>query len=280
MFIDAIIEIFSHSFMVRALITGLFISITASILGVSLVLKRYSMIGDGLSHVGFGALAISTALGFAPLVVAVPVVIIAAFFLLRLSNNAKTKGDAAIALISTSSLAFGVLAVSLSGANSDLNSYLFGSIISVSKLDMYLSVALSALVVVIYSLLYNRIFAVTFDEDFTSATGTNTGAYNMLIAILTALTVVLGMRVMGALLISSLIIFPCLTAMRVFKTYKSVVICACVLSAVTFLVGLVASFMLKTPTGATIVLANLIAYLVFFVIGKARGKIHIKAKGA
>lgn len=270
MFINAIQEIFSHAFMVRALITGLFISVTAAVVGVSLVLKRYSMIGDGLSHVGFGALAVSIALGFAPLAVAVPVVIIAAFFLLRLSNSAKLKGDAAIALISTASLAIGVLAVSLSGTNADLNSYLFGSIIAVSKPDMYLSVALSVIVGAIYVVLYNRIFSVTFDEEFTTATGANTGAYNMLIAISTAITVVLGMRVMGALLISSLIIFPCLTAMRVFKTYKGVMLCSCVLAAFTFFAGLVASFMLKTPTGATIVLVNLVAYLVFYAVGKLR----------
>ena len=257
-----ILEMLSYPFLVRALVVGVLVSLCASLLGVSLVLKRYSMIGDGLSHVGFGALAIATALNLAPLAVAVPVVVVAAFLLLRLSQNGKLKGDAAIALLSSSALAIGVMTVSMtSGMNTDVNN--FGSILSLSSADLRLSLILSAAVLALFVLCYPRIFAVTFDETFSRATGVHTQAYNMLLAVLTAVTIVLGMRMMGALLISSLIIFPALTAMRVFGTFRSVTICAAVVSVVNFLLGMVLSYVLETPSGASVVVVDLVVFLLF-----------------
>ena len=257
-----ILEMLSYPFLVRALVVGVLVSLCASLLGVSLVLKRYSMIGDGLSHVGFGALAIATALNLAPLAVAVPVVVVAAFLLLRLSQSGKLKGDAAIALLSSSALAVGVMTVSVtSGMNTDVNNYMFGSILSLSSADLRLS--LSGAVLALFLLCYPRIFAVTFDETFSRATGVHTQAYNMLLAVLTAVTIVLGMRMMGALLISSLIIFPALTAMRVFGTFRSVTICAAVVSVVNFLLGMVLSYVFETPSGASVVVVDLVVFLLF-----------------
>ena len=264
-----LVTMFSYHFMQRALIVGVLVSLCAALLGVSLVLKRFSMIGDGLSHVGFGALAIASAAGLAPLAVAVPVVVIAAVLLLRLSRNAKIKGDAAIAMISSSALAIGVVAVSVTtGMNTEVSSYMFGSVLSLSRSDAILSVLLSAAVLILFIAFYPRIFAVTFDETFGKATGTNTELYNTLIAVLTAVTVVLGMRMMGALLISSLIIFPALSAMRLCKSFRAVVLTAAVISVVCFIVGLTASYFLEIPTGAGIVLADLLAFGVAWLIGK------------
>lgn len=252
----------SYPFLVRALAVGLPVSLCAALLGVSLVLKRYSMIGDGLSHVGFGALAIAAALGLAPLAVAIPVVVLAAFLLLRLRESGRLRGDAAIALISSSALAIGVLVVSLSGGmNTDVNSYMFGSILALSAADARLSLVLSVVVLILYTLLYPRIFAVTFDETFARATGTRAEWYNLLVALLTAITVVLGMRMMGALLISSLIIFPALSAMRVCRSFRAVILTAAVLSVVCFLLGMLVSFAWELPTGATIVAVNMVAFL-------------------
>ena len=259
-----ILEMLSYPFLVRALVVGVLVSLCASLLGVSLVLKRYSMIGDGLSHVGFGALAVATAFNLAPLAVAVPVVVVAAFLLLRLSQSGKLKGDAAIALLSSSALAIGVMTVSVtSGMNTDVNNYMFGSILSLSSADLRLSLILSAAVLALFVLCYPRIFAVTFDETFSRATGVHTQAYNMLLAVLTAVTIVLGMRMMGALLISSLIIFPALTAMRVFGTFRSVTICAAVVSVVNFLLGMVLSYVFETPSGASVVVVDLVVFLLF-----------------
>jgi len=260
-------EMMSYPFLVRAVFVGALIALCASLLGVSLVLKRYSMIGDGLSHVGFGALAIATALHAQPLQVSIPVVVAAAFLLLRLSENSKIKGDAAIALISTGALAVGVMSISITtGMNVDVCNYLFGSILAMSKSDVYLSILLSAVVLVLYILFYSRIFAVTFDESFAKATGTRAGLYNLLIALLTAVTIVLGMRLMGALLISSLIIFPALTSMRVFKSFRSVVISSAVLSVLCFLIGIVVSYVYATPAGASIVCVNILAFLMFSIL--------------
>lgn len=268
-------QMLSYPFLVRALVVGLLVSLCAALLGVSLVLKRYSMIGDGLSHVGFGALAIAAALGLAPLSVAIPVVVIAAFLLLRLRESGKLKGDAAIALISSGSLAVGVLVVSLSGGmNTDVNNYMFGSILTLSDADARLSVVLSAVVLVLYVLFHTRIFAVTFDETFARATGTKAGLYNMLVALLTAVTVVLGMRMMGALLISSLLIFPALSAMRVCRTFRAVTLCAAAVSVVCFLVGMIASYAFETPTGATIVAVNIVAFGLFAAAGALRGRVR------
>ena len=241
--IETLHIMFSYSFILRALIVGVLVSLCASLLGVSLVLKRYSMIGDGLSHVGFGAIAVATAFNWAPMEFTIPVVIIAAFLLLRLSENSSIKGDSAIAIISTGALAFGILVASMTtGMNTDINSYLFGSILAMTLNDVLLSVVLSAVVIVLFVLFYNKIFAVTFDETFSNATGIRANVYNMLIAILTAITIVLGMRMMGALLISSLIIFPALTSMRVCKHFKTVVIVSAVISIICFLLGLIISY--------------------------------------
>ncbi len=264
--IDILMEMLSYSFLARAIVVGLLVSLCAALLGVSLVLKRYSMIGDGLSHVGFGTLAIATAMNVAPLTLSIPVVVFAAFLLLRISENSKIKGDAAIALISTSSLAIGIIAISLStGVNTDVCNYLFGSILSMSHADVRLSVGLSLVVLAMFALLYNKIFAVTFDESFAKATGTRTGIYNMLIAFLTAITIVLGMRMMGALLISSLIIFPALTSMRLCKRFKTVTICSAIVSVVCYFVGITASYVYETPTGASVVLVNIVAFLLFWM---------------
>ena len=205
--------------------------------------KRYSMIGDGLSHVGFGAMAIAAAMNAAPLTVAIPVVIVAAILLLRISGNAKIKGDAAIALISTTSLAVGVMVISLTtGMNTDVYNYMFGSILAMSAEDVKLSLVLSVFVLILFIVFYHKIFAITFDETFARATGVKAGVYNTLIAVLTAVTIVLGMRMMGALLISSLIIFPALTSMRVCRTFKSVIINAAIVSVVCLIAGVTLSY--------------------------------------
>ncbi len=262
---------FSYGFIIRALVVGLLVSLCAALLGVSLVLKRYSMIGDGLSHVGFGSLAVAASLGVAPLAVAVPVVLAAAFLLLRLSERSKIKGDAAIGMISTGALAVGVMVLSLSrGMTSDVNNYLFGSILAMSATDVWLSAALAAAVLVLFVVFYRQLFAVTFDETFARATGLKADVYNMLLAGLTAITVVLGMRMMGAMLISSLILFPALTAMRLAKSFRGVVLCAAGVSAVCFLTSLVISYAYNTPTGATVVVINIVAFLIALAIERLR----------
>lgn len=264
-------KMFSYHFMVRAAVVGLLVSLCAALLGVSLVLKRYSMIGDGLSHVGFGSLAVASALGLAPMAVSIPVVMASAVLLLRLSGRAKLKGDALIAMISAASLAVGVIVLSLSnGTTGDVNNYLFGSVLAMTGEDVWLSVALAAVVLVLFVLFYRKMFAVTFDETFARATGEKVEAYHLLLACLTALTIVLGMRVMGAMLISSLIIFPALTAMRVCRSFRSVTICAAVISVVCFMLGLCLSYLLDTPTGASVVVVNVLAFLLFWGIGRVR----------
>lgn len=264
-----LLEMLSYPFLVRAFLVGVLVSLCAALLGTSLVLKRYSMIGDGLSHVGFGALAIASALGVAPLAVAVPVVVVAAVLLLRVSQSGRVRGDAAIALISSGALAVGVLVISLtSGVNTNVSNYMFGSILTISDSDAVLSVILCAAVLVVFTLFYPRIFAVTFDETFARATGTKAEGYNMLLAILTAITVVLGMRMMGALLISSLIIFPALSAMRVFRSFRSVTVCSAVLSVVCFTLGMTLSYALETPSGASVVAVNIIAFALFALAGR------------
>lgn len=263
---ETLSEMFSYGFIVRAFVVGILVSLCAALLGVTLVLKRYSMIGDGLSHVGFGALAVAASLNLAPLEVAIPVIIVAAFLLLRLSEKSKIRGDAAIAIISSTALAIGVVCVSISGVNTDLNSYLFGSILATTNTDAVLCAILAAVVIVIFVIFYNKIFAVTFDESFSRATGLKTGVYNTVIALLTALTIVIGMRIMGTLLISALIIFPALSSMRVCKRFKSVIICSGVLSLICFFVGMYSSYVLDTPTGASVVIVNAIVFAVFWFI--------------
>lgn len=266
---EEIIGMFSYSFMIRAMVVGGLVALIASILGVVLVLKRYSMIGDGLSHVGFGAMAVSLAFNEAPLVFAIPIVIIAAFLLLRVSENSKIKGDAAIGLISSSSLAIGMIVNALSnGTNIDLNSYMFGSILAIEKSEMVLCVVLGIIIIGVFIYFYNPIFAITFDENFAKATGLKVEVYKTVLAVLTALTIVLGMRIMGTLLISSLIIFPALSAMRVTKNFKRVMVVSVIISLVCFFAGLVASYLIEIPTGASIVVSNLIMFLVMSLVGK------------
>lgn len=266
---ESILDMFNREFMVRAMVGGMLVSLCAALLGVSLVLKRYSMIGDGLSHVGFGSLAIAASLNMAaPLELAMPVVVISAFFLLRLSESSKIKGDAAIALVSTSALAIGVMVATMTKSmDSDINSYLFGSILSMSETDMWFSITLSVIVLVLFILFYNKIFAVTFDESFAKATGTKAGIYNMVIAMLTALTIVVGMKLMGSLLISSLIIFPAITSMRVCKRFITVVISSAIISVVCYFTGLTISYLHSTPVGASIVIVNLAALIIFSAAG-------------
>ncbi|MBD5104367.1 MAG: metal ABC transporter permease [Ruminococcaceae bacterium] len=263
-------EMLSFDFITRALTVGILVSLCASLLGASLVLKRYSMIGDGLSHVGYGALAIAAALNLAPLQVAIPVVVAAAFFLLRLSQNSKLKGDALIAIISCSALSVGMIVVSVFEVSIDVNSYMFGSILALQSEDLVLSVVSSLFVIVLYVLFYNKIFAVTFDESFSKATGIKTGVYNALIALLTAVVIVVGMRLMGALLISGLVIFPSLSAMRICKSYRGVTLTSVFISVICFIAGLFITFYLPVPTGACIVVTNLAAFLVCTLAGKIR----------
>lgn len=270
---EMIIEMFSYPFMVRAFTVGALVALCSALLGVSLVLKRYSMIGDGLSHVGFGALAIAASLNVAPLAVAIPFVIVAAVLLLRIRGNSRIKGDAAIALISTSSLAVGVMVISMTtGMNTDVYNYMFGSILAMSDEDVRLSVVMAVIVLVLFVFFYHKIFAITFDETFAQATGVKADLYNTLIAILTAVTIVLGMRMMGALLISSLIIFPALTSMRVCKTFKSVIINSALISVVCLVIGITVSYVWGTPAGASVVMANIVALLIYTVIGLIRNR--------
>ena len=268
---DAVTLLFSQSFLMRALFVGVLISLCSALLGVSLVLKRFSMIGDGLSHVGFGAMAIACAANVTPLYFSLPIVLISAFLLLRMNERGKIKGDAAIALISTGALATGILVTSMTtGMNVDIYNYMFGSILTMSNDDVVLSSIISVAVSVLFVIFYNEIFAVTFDESFARATGTKTSVYNFLIAGLTAVTIVVGMRMMGALLISSLIIFPAVTSMRVCKSFRSVVVSSALISVICFVFGLIFSVEYEAPTGASVVCVNIVFLLFFSLIGKIR----------
>jgi len=268
---NIISEMMSYPFIVRALIGGVLVSLCASLLGVSLVLKRYSMIGDGLSHVSFGALSVALAAGWSPLKISIPVVVLAAFFLLRITERGKIKSDAAIAMISASALAIGIIVTSMTtGMTTDVSSYMFGSILAMSKEDVRFAAVLSVIVLGLFLFCYNKIFAVTFDENFARATGVNVSIYNVLIAVLTAVTIVIGMRMMGAMLISSLIIFPSLTAMRIFKSFRGVVIVSGVLSIICFSIGMVISYIYSTPAGASVVVVNLAAFLIFSLVQAVR----------
>lgn len=264
---DVLNLLFSQEFLLRALVVGTLISLCAALLGVSLVLKRFSMIGDGLSHVAFGAMAIATAANVAPLYFALPIVVISAFLLLRMSESGKIKGDAAIALISTGALAVGIMTTSMTtGMNVDIYNYMFGSILTMSESDVVISSILSIIIIALFILFYHEIFAVTFDESFAKATGTKVSVYNMLIAALTAVSIVIGMRMMGALLISSLIIFPTVTSMRVCKSFKKVVISSVLVSVFCFVSGLILSIKIEAPTGASVVVMNIFMLGVFSLI--------------
>lgn len=257
---------FQYAFMIRALIAGIAIALSASLLGVNLVLNRNSLIGDGLSHVAFGSMAISIAFNQEPLFISLIVSIISAYFILRVSKSTMMSGDAMIGIISSSALAIGVVAIQLKGVSSDISSYMFGSILGVNQNDVIVSIIIALVVVIGFILSYQRLFAMTFDETFAKAVGQNTDLYHSLLAILTAVVVVFGMRLMGALLISGLIIFPTITAMRLFKSFKSVTITAAILGVVNFVVGLISAAYLTTPTGASVIIVNLIALLKVNVI--------------
>jgi zinc transport system permease protein len=270
-----LLNMLSFAFMTRALIVGALVSLCASLLGVSLVLKRYSMIGDGLSHVGFGSLAAASALNLAPLAVSIPVAAAAAFFLLRLNKNSKIKGDAAVALVSTGALAIGVLLISLTtGMNTDVYNYLFGSILLMTASDVVMSIVISAAVLFLFVVFYNKIFAVTFDEHFAGAGGLRTGLYNTIIAVLSSLVIVLGLRMMGALLISSLIIFPALSSMRIFKSFRGVTISSALISLCCFFAGISASYLFNLPSGASVVLFNMAVFLLFWGLQALRGALR------
>ena len=267
-----LLEMFTYPFIVRAFVVGILVSVCAALLGVPLVLKRYSMIGDGLSHVSFGALSVAVACGWAPLPVSIPVVVLAALGLLRMTERSRLGADAAIAVVSASALAIGIIVTSLTtGMTTDVDNYMFGSVLAMTRSDVALSVVLSVTVLALYGLFYHQIFAVTFDESFSRATGLPVDRYNTLLAILTALTIVLGMRMMGAMLISSLVIFPALSAMRMFKSFRSVTVCAAALSVMCSLIGILASILAGTPVGSTIVAVQIIAFGLSWLAGTVLG---------
>lgn len=260
-------NLLSQPFLLRALIVGILVALCAALLGVSLVLKRFSMIGDGLSHVGFGAISFALVLNLAPLYVAVPVMILAAFFLLHISQNGRIKADAAIAMLSSGSIAIGLVVISFAkGSSADIDSYMFGSILSTTQQDMILSIVLSVVVLCLFVLLYNRLFSVTFDENSATASGVRVKRYNVLLSVLTAITIVVGMRLMGTLLISGLIIFPALSSMRLFRHYRSVVISSAVLSVLCFVLGFGMSYLFSTPVGASVILMNLVVFIFSCVV--------------
>ena len=272
---DKLFIALQYPFVRYAVIVGVLIALCSSLLGVTLVLKRFSYIGDGLSHVAFGAMAIAGVLNLTNnMIVAMPITVISAVLLLRTGQNAKIKGDAAIAMISVGALAFGYLIMNVFSTSANLSgdvcSTLFGStsILTLKGSDVWLSMILSLVVVVTFILFYNRIFAVTFDENFAKATGTRTEVYNLIIAVITAVIIVLAMNLVGSLLISALVIFPALSAMKLFKSFKSVTICSVVLSVVCALAGMVISIITGTPVGSTIVAADMVVFGMCCLIGR------------
>lgn len=264
----------SYDFVKYALAASVLVSLCAALLGVSLVLKRYSMIGDGLSHVAFGAVAVAAVLKVAPMYFTLTVTVVAAILLLRLGQNSKIKGDAAIAMISAGALALGYMLMNLFSANAnvsgDVCTTLFGStsILTLSKSDVYTCLALAIVVISVYLLFYNKLFSVTFDENFASATGTNSKFYNLTLAIITAVVIVIAMNLVGALLISALIIFPSLSAMRVFRSFKSVTVCSAVIAVICSVSGIFVSILADTPVGATIVCLDIVVFIIFSAAGK------------
>ncbi len=276
--IEKLIFYFQYPFVRYAVIVGVLIALSSSLLGVTLVLKRFSYIGDGLSHVAFGAMAIASVLKMADqMVLILPITIISAVLLLRTGENARIKGDAAIAMISVGALAFGYLLMNIFSTSSNLTgdvcSTLFGStsILTLTLEEVVICVVLSIIVVVVFVFLYNKIFAVTFDENFASATGTNTKRYNLLIAVMIAVIIVLAMNLVGSLLISALVIFPALSAMSIFKSFLKVTVCAAILSVVCAFTGIIISILAGTPVGSTIVAADVVAFAICYLAGKIVG---------
>ncbi|MBR3636155.1 MAG: metal ABC transporter permease [Lachnospiraceae bacterium] len=276
--IETLMVYLEHSFVRYALIVGVLIALSSSLLGVTLVLKRFSFIGDGLSHVAFGAMAIASVLNLTnKMVIILPVTIICAILLLRTGQNTRIKGDAAIAMISVGALAFGYLLMNLFSTSSNLTgdvcSTLFGSmsILTLTKWEVWLCIILSVSVVAVFIIFYNKIFAVTFDENFAKAVGTKADGYNLLIAIVIAVIIVLAMNLVGSLLISALVIFPALSAMRMFKNFLSVTVCSAILSVICAFSGMIISILAGTPVGSTIVAVDVFAFLICSVIGLIRG---------
>lgn len=270
---------FQFPYVRYAFIVGVLIALCSSLLGVTLVLKRFSFIGDGLSHVAFGALAVSGVLGVTNnMLVVLPITVVSAVLLLRTGKSTKIRGDAAIAMISVGALAIGYLLMNIfptsSNLSGDVCSTLFGStsILSLTSAEVWLCVALSVIVLLIFIVLYNKIFSVTFDETFARATGTNAGAYNLLIAIIIAVIIVLAMNLVGSLLISALVIFPALSAMRVFKSFKSVTVCSACLSVVCASLGILISIVVATPVGSTVVAVDIVAFVIFYIVGLVKGR--------
>lgn len=268
---------FSHPFVRYALLVGVLIALCSSLLGVTLVLKRFSFIGDGLSHVAFGAIAIAGVLGISnEMIVVLPVTVVSAVLLLMTGQNAKIKGDAAIALISVGALAIGYLLLSLfsssSNVSGDVCSTLFGgtSILTLSLADVWLCVVMSALVIGIFLLFYNKIFSVTFDETFACATGIKASVYNLIIAVITAVIIVLAMNLVGSLLISALIICPALSAMRIFGSFRKVIICSAVISVICAVIGILTAILISAPVGPTIVAADIAVFLICSVVGRIK----------
>ena len=278
---DKLIMYLGFPFVRYALIVGILIALCSSLLGVTLVLKRFSFIGDGLSHVAFGAIAIAAVLNLTnEMLLVLPITVLSAILLLRTGQNAKIKGDAAIAMISVGALAFGYLIMNIFSTSSNLSgdvcSTLFGStsILTLTEKEVWLCAVLSIAVVVIFILFYNKIFAVTFDENFSKATGTNAGGYNLLIAVIIAIIIVLAMNLVGSLLISALVIFPALSAMRLFRNFKSVTICSAVLSVICAFSGIITSILAGTPVGSTIVAVDVAAFAVCYVAGIVTGGVR------
>ena len=270
---------FSYPFVRYAFIVGLLIALCSSLLGVTLVLKRFSFIGDGLSHVAFGAMAVASVVGLTNnMLLVLPVTILSAVLLLRTGQNTKIKGDAAVAMISVGTLAIGYMLMNLfpssSNISADVCSTLFGStlILTLKPLDVWLCIGMSIVVLLMFVLFYDKIFSVTFDESFSKATGINSDGYNLLIAIITALIIVLAMNLVGSLLISALIIFPALSAMRLFKSFRGVIICSAIISVVCAATGIIISILASTPVGSTIVSADIVVFLVFWIISAFTGR--------
>lgn len=277
--IDTLKMYFQYPFVRYALIVGVLIALCSSLLGVTLVLKRFSFIGDGLSHVAFGAMAIASVLNISNnMLFVMPVTVICAVLLLRTGQSTKIKGDAAIAMISVGALAVGYLLMNVfstgSNISGDVCSSLFGStsILTLTTAEVWLCVVVSAIVVALFVVFYHKIFAVTFDENFARATGTRTDAYNLLIAVITAVIIVLAMNLVGSLLISALIIFPALSAMRIYKRFRAVIICSAILSVICAFTGIILSILCGTPVGSTIVAVDIAAFFVTSVIGKIAEK--------
>ena len=266
---EQFINLLNYTFIQRALICGVAISLCAALIGVTLVLKNYSMIGHGLGEVGFASLTLAVALGLPPLAVSLPIVMVAAIIIMIISQKKGESGDIPIALVSTGALALGIIITSLStGFNIDVSNYMFGSILSMKRSDVIISVILSMVVFAIYMIFYNRIFMITYDEKFAKARGINVTFYQFLISFLTALIVVLGMRMMGTLLISSLIVFPAIIAKGLTGSFKELIIISGIISVICFILGMLLSFFINLPTGASIVLVYIVLLIITKIVNK------------